>query len=64
VGLEQGHKNDQRAGAPLLGGKAERVRAVQPAEEKAAGTPYRSLSVPEGTYRKDGEKYFQQGLLR
>jgi len=35
-------------GAPLLGGKAERVGAVQPGEEKAADRPYSSLSVPEG----------------
>jgi len=28
--------------------KAKRVGAVQPWEEKAAGRPYSSLSVPEG----------------
>ena len=28
----EGHKNDPRAGAPLLRGKAERVGAVQPRE--------------------------------
>jgi len=29
----EGHKNDQRAGTPLLGGKAESVGVVQPREE-------------------------------
>ena len=37
---EEGHKNDLRAGAPLLCGKAERVGAVQPGGEKAPGRPY------------------------
>jgi len=36
-GPEEYHKNDQRAGTPLLGGKAERVGAVQLGVEKAAG---------------------------
>ena len=30
---------DLRAGAPLLGGKAEGIGAAQPGEEKAAGRP-------------------------
>ena len=38
-GSRGGHKNDPRAGTPLLWGKAERVGAVQPGEEKAAGRP-------------------------
>jgi len=49
--LEQGqrrHKIDQRAGAPLLGGKAERAGAIQPGEEKAAGRPYCGLPVLTG----------------
>jgi len=29
-------------------GKAEKVGVVQPGEEKAPGTPYSSLPVPEG----------------
>ena len=37
VGPEEGNKNDRRAGTPLLWRKAERVGAVQPGEEKAAG---------------------------
>ena len=37
AGQKEGDKNDQRNGAPLLRRKAERVGAVQPGEEKAAG---------------------------
>ena len=39
AGPEEGDKNDQRDRTPLLWGKAERVVAVQPGEEKAPGTP-------------------------
>jgi len=48
---------------PLLGGKADRVGAVQPGEEKAAGRgrPYGSLSYPKGAYRKDRENIFNRG---
>ena len=35
---EEGHKNRQRAGTPLLWGKTERVGVIQPGEEKAAET--------------------------
>ena len=49
AGPEEGHKNDQRALTPLLWGKAERVGAVQPGEEKALRRPNRSLSVHEGS---------------
>jgi len=45
VGPEEGYKNEQRDGIPLLLGKAETVGAVQPGEERAAGTPYCGLSV-------------------
>jgi len=48
AGPEEGHKNDQRYGAPLLWGKAERGGVVQLGEEKAPRRPYSSLSVPEG----------------
>ena len=37
---------------------AERVGAVQPGEEKAAGRSYCSLPVPEGAYKKAGEGLF------
>jgi len=39
AGPEQGHKDDLGAGTPLLWGRAERVGAVQPGEEKAVGRP-------------------------
>ena len=51
-------KNGQRAGTPLLWGKAERVGAVQLGEEKAAWRPCSSLPVPEGAYKKAGEGLF------
>jgi len=37
-----------------------RVGAVQFKEEKASRRPYCSLSVPEGAYRKDGDKLFNR----
>ena len=37
MGPEEGQEDDPRAGAPLLGGLAEGVGAVQPEEEKALG---------------------------
>jgi len=37
AGPEVGHKDDQRAGVPLLRGQTKRVGAVQPGEEKAPG---------------------------
>ncbi|GAB0184388.1 hypothetical protein GRJ2_000904100 [Grus japonensis] len=52
---EEGHEDDQRAGAPL---QTETVGVVQSGEEKAPGTPYSSLPVPEGPYRKAGEGLF------
>jgi len=58
VGLEEGHKNDPRAGGPFLWGKAEGVGAVQPGEEKALGRPYCGLPVPEGACERAGERLF------
>ena len=60
AGPEEGHKDGLRAGAPFLWGKAERVGAVQPGEDKAAGRPYGRISVPEWAYRKDGENIFSK----
>jgi len=48
AGPEEIHKDDLRAGAPLLQGQAERIEAVQPGEEQAAGRPYSSLPVLQG----------------
>ncbi|SGA33987.1 Uncharacterised protein [Chlamydia abortus] len=36
-GPEEGHKDDQGAGAPPLRGQAEGAGLIQPGEEKAAG---------------------------
>ena len=55
---EESHKDYQRAGTPLLGGKAERVGVLQPRKEKAPGRPSRSLPVHERAYRKAGEGPF------
>jgi len=49
-----GHKDDLRAGTPLLGGKAERAGVVQPGEEKAAGRPFLWPS------KKHGDKHFSR----
>jgi len=60
---KEGHKNDPRDGTPLLRGKAERVGAVEPGEEKAAGTPYSSFPVPEEGLHERWGLAFQHGLL-
>jgi len=52
---EASHRNDLRAGTPLLGGEAGRAGALQPGEEKSPRIPYCGLPIPEGAYRKDGE---------
>jgi len=54
----QCHKNDLRAGTPLLRRKAERVGAVQPGEEKVVGRLYCSLPVLKRAYKKAGEGLF------
>jgi len=54
------HKDDLRAGTPLLWGQAESVGAVQPGVEKAAGTPHCSLPVLKGAYKKYGDKLFRR----
>jgi len=46
--VQEGHKNDQGDGTPLLKEKAERVGVVWPGEEKAPGKPSCSLSVLKG----------------
>ena len=58
---EEGHENDQRAGAPLLQGQAERVGAFQPGEERAPRGPYSGLPVPEGGLQ---ESCYFLGLFR
>jgi len=60
AGPEEGHKNDQRDGTPLLQGEAERVGAVRPGEEKAPGTPYCSLSVFKGGLEERWRQIFSR----
>lgn len=43
-----GHRDDQRAGAPLLWRQGEAVLFVQPRQEKASGTPHCNLPVLKG----------------
>jgi len=62
AGPEEGHKNDLRDGTPLLQGKAEKVRAVLPGEEKAERRPYSSLPVPEGGLEESWRGTFYKGL--
>ena len=58
AGPEEGHKDDQRAGASPLKGQSEIAGAFQPGEEK--GGPYSSLQVPEGGLQKSwGETFYK-----
>ena len=56
---EEGHEDDQRAGAPLLWGQAERVGVAQPGEEKAPRDLIAAFQYLKGAYQKAGE-----GLLK
>jgi len=49
VGLEEGHKDDQKSGTPLLQRKVEGAGLVQSIEEKALGRLHFSLPVLEGS---------------
>jgi len=62
VGPEEGHRNDERAGTPLLWGKAETVGAVQPGEEKALGWLYSSLPVPKGGLQESWRGTFHKDM--
>ena len=61
VDPEEGHKDDQRAGAPPLQGQAERLEALQHGEEKAPGGPYGSLPVPERGLKESWGGNFYKG---
>ena len=60
---EEGHKDDQRAEAPLLGGQAERPGALQPGEVKALRRSYSSLPVPEGGLQESWGGTFYKGVF-
>jgi len=57
VGPEEGHEDDQSAGAPPL--QAEGAGAIQPGNVKATEGPYSCLLVPE-CYRKAGKGLFMR----
>lgn len=63
VGPEKNQKNYQRAGAPLLQGKSERVGVVQ-AEEEISHCNVSLLHCREGVevflHKKDGDKLFSK----
>ena len=61
VGPQEGQKNGQRAGTPLVWGQAEGFEAVQPGEEKTLGE---TLLWPSRTWRgpaRELERDFSQG---
>ena len=58
---EEGHKNGQKDGTPVLREQAETAGVVRPGEEKAPERPYCSLSeLCKGAYTKDGDKHFSR----
>jgi len=60
TGPEDGHEDDQRAGAPPLWGQTEGVGAPKPGGEKALGWLYSSLPVPEGGWWENwGESFYK-----
>ena len=52
AGPEEGHCDDQRAGAPSLRGQAERAGTLQHGEEKTLRRPYSGLPVPNGALQE------------
>ncbi|KAJ7399414.1 hypothetical protein BTVI_115763 [Pitangus sulphuratus] len=62
VGLEEGHKDDQKAGAPSLGRQSERSGVVQPGEEKAVRRPHCSLPVLKGDFAKRLKRSINDGI--
>ena len=55
---EESHENEQRPGTPLLRRKAERLRVVQPGQDKTLGRPPCGISIHKGAYKKDRERLF------
>ena len=58
AGLEESHKDEQKAGAPLLWREIEGL--VQSGEEEAPRRPHCGLPVPTVAYRKAGERLNQK----
>jgi len=58
VGPEDGHRDDQRAGALLLQRQVEGVGLVQLGEEKTMGRPHCSLPVLKGSYEQQQDQLF------
>jgi len=56
-------KDDQRGGAPVLWGKAERAGLFQPTEDKAPKRSYFSLPVPQRELINRMEADFLRGLI-
>jgi len=60
-GPEEGHEDDQRAGASPLRRQAEGAGLVHPGEEKAVSRPHWSLPVLKRGLQKGGESTFYLG---
>jgi len=58
-GSEEGHKDAQRAGAPLLWRQDEGARSVQPAEVKAVGI----LQYLKGAYKEEGTDFLHEWIM-
>ena len=61
VAPEESHKDDLRAGTPLLGQKAGTLGVVQPVEEKLQGDLIAAFQYLKGAYEKAGEGHFTRG---
>ena len=61
AGLEEGNKDDQCTGVPLLYIKAEGAGLVQAGEEKATGRPHCSIPVLEVSLKIGGKSTFEMG---
>ena len=57
VGPEEGHRYDQRTGAPFLKGQADRV-----GRERSLRKPYSGLPVPKGRLQKSWRGAFYKGM--
>lgn len=56
------HKDEERTGAPPLGGQSERAGAPQPRGKNALEGPYSGLLVPEGGLQESKEQTFYKGM--